>query len=426
MWWPGKINKDRTFELNKDLSDQATHYNLLGECSSNNTDWVYDVMGKSSIQNFVESLEARTPLLAHHDTKSIVGYSDSGEFKEQGDKFWAEGGFKVQRNWEYMGIDTEQFMKGVLGGSLLDLSVGAQIGKRMCGIEECGKEKPSFFAWLFGMIDDDDDQYCTEHIAGEEYDGVIATNVMEDCKLIEVSSVYSGACPDSGFLDKVCNMADMLKDVQVSATDIRNSWLYLPEIGGILETQFSEKQKAISFPESKSKEPEPDPSPTGKTGEGDDNVELEERVQELRNEAAKLSDTLPSDPVRGLEQFIKTAGEWKEELDKLQDEEVKNKHKVEKYDEVHEGLIKEALESGVKARGDDFDMTTWRGILEKSSFKEIGAYKKQWDKEHEGQAGPDGGKIQDSKNDGDKKKDSPEPGEYDGTFSLPSARAWVG
>lgn len=421
MWWPGKINKDRTVALN--TNSEATHYKLIGECSNNNIDWVYDVMAKSSLENFAASLQKRTTLLAYHDHEKIVGFSTSGEFKQEGDKMSAEGGFDVQKNWVYNGVDTDQFYKGVSGGSLLELSIGAQIGKRICGIEECGKEKPSFWQWLFAD-DDDLEEFCMEHSAGDEYDGVIATNVLEDCKLMEVSSVYSGACPDSQFLDKVCNMAEMIKGVRVSADDIRKSQLYLPEIGAILEAKMAQTPTFMSLPEKVNAKPNSSSGNPEKTGKGDEPVELEERVQEMRNDAAKLSDTIPSDPVKGLEQFIKTAGEWKEELANEQDENIRNKHKVEEYDRVHQGIITEALESGVKARGDDFDTETWRGMLEKASFKEIAEYKTQWDKEHEGNLPEDGKNIKDP--DGKKKEgNEPEPGEYDGTFSLPGASAWV-
>ena len=427
MWWPAKINKERTVELNKDAGNKPKHYKLLGECSNNSTDFVFDVMAKSSLQSFSKSLKARTTLLAHHDTKSIIGFSTDGIFKEVEGKMLTEGNFSVQRDWKYMGIDTEEFIKGVEGNSLLDLSIGARVGKRLCGIESCGKEKLSFLAWLFGAADDDEDTYCTEHVAGEEYDGVTATNLLENCKLMEVSSVYAGSCPDAQFLDKVCNLADMNKDVRVSADDIRNNGIFLPEIGGILEANIVNKQRSISLPEL-TKEPKLTPSPDSKTGKkGDNNVALEEKVIELRTEAVKLIPGLPSDPSSALEQFIKSAEEWKSELAKLQNEAVDSKHKINAYNEVHEGIIKEALESGVKARGDKFKTETWRGMLENSNFNEIAAYKEQWDKEHEHNAGPDGKKILDDKNDKEKSGGkTPEPGQYSGTFSLPGSGAWLG
>jgi len=177
--------------------DETPPFFWLAEISSSRVDVFYTQMRESTLRNFADEAAAGVSFQNSHTTDTLgFGRSLTGQFFGPGGNgvMRVEADFYTIPGLRLHDVSTDDFIRGVRAGVLVDVSVGFYGGSLPCSI--CGRD----------MVRDWD---CC-HVPGLRYDtrddaqlvvhNDIAIGYVEDAHLAEVSVVYDGATPGASIV----------------------------------------------------------------------------------------------------------------------------------------------------------------------------------------------------------------------------------
>lgn len=258
--------------------------------SSTRTDSGFLRMDRNtSLKNFVEALTKGTQLLCCHQISNGFGLSRDGRLVDEDDDSLAIGTFDIERglplNPPATYTTSDAYIQRIQAGKIKELSVGANGARLLCDI--CGLDMMS-------------DWNCVHYLGRpymiEDEEGrreVIATALVKDARLVEVSLVPRGANEDAVVLKKrlevhvargLLSADDAWQLHQELGLEMHN---VLPVSGSTFDKELALTAKPMEEFMSTEREPTTRPSAL-------DIEEVrrwyEERVTDLKEEVAKLKD----------------------------------------------------------------------------------------------------------------------------------------
>lgn len=389
-------------------------YFFHAEISNQALDAYMTKMAESSLRNYAEDATAGVAFQNSHKARELgVGYVINGEYvdttKTVLTDMYTVRGLKLNAD-----LDTDNFIRGVDAGLIRDVSIGFKpdIGyAERCNI--CGRE------WW---------DYDCRHIPGMTYDvplnpeadptnqptqETLAFIWIENARLSEVSAVYDGATPGAMILTK--------------AVREQRAGRLSPRIRSLIESRYHidlvEPRRTFGGLGSESERPKTDGRSTTMT--------LEEALEKATNaeSAARAAETKASE---ASERATKAEGERDAEkaradaaearvteltstirstADGLEGVEIKDDSKPEEIarsvrmlidvnlplarqiEELRTAEIDAALESGVRAFGDEFDKDKKRTMLDKLDLADIRDQAKDWEERAVGSGKFKGGRT---------------------------------
>lgn len=182
-----KINKQAIEPL---TADQV--FRFSGICSNDNMDSYFTRMDpQTTLQNYVQDLQSGVALQAGHDTsKNPYGRSYDAQMIGDGQVNSVRGFWYIIRSLALSGGNTDGFIRAITGGVIRDMSVGfgGPDTQYICGAD--GKS-----LWDSPFMPGDVDP-----------DGNRVYYWIKNARLLEVSTVFKGACPGA-YIDKARDMA---------------------------------------------------------------------------------------------------------------------------------------------------------------------------------------------------------------------------
>jgi len=313
------------------------------EISSNNLDAYFTRMLPSTLTNFAADASAGVSFVnSHRHNELPMGQSLSGTLEQIGEGQRVVADFYTMPGLNLNGITTDDFIAGVRGGIIRDVSVGFFGGKQFCSICQL-----NYMSW------------DCPHMAGMEYDiqgggKVLCTVGVDGAHLAEVSAVYDGATPDATIL-KAQRM--------VEAGELK------PDAVRMLEARyrmtFSNKRSFAGVDLQRGKK-----------------LELEQQFNQLREVLAIDANT---DVVSTVVSLTGERDRLKTEVDKLTPEAEALRAKIaELTPQAADGvayrsdLIAETLGEGVRAMGEKFSKETYDAVLRTSPLAVIKKIKEDW------------------------------------------------
>jgi len=160
-------------------------YHCEAVISSTDYDSQFSRFDVKSMENFVEEINGDrvVPFLNSHDMKAtaVLGRIESAQLQD--DKVVAQISMLRDTDATPEQLRVDEYIRRIQHGYFNEVSVGYARGDDICDI--CGHD-----VWGRG------EEICP-HWPGEKYDGVVATYVIQDAGLREVSLVYRGANPSA-------------------------------------------------------------------------------------------------------------------------------------------------------------------------------------------------------------------------------------
>lgn len=174
------------------ILEEHEPYFWRAEISNNQLDSYYTRMHKTSLQNYaIEAAEGVSFLTGHDSREQALGRSLTGKYTGASGNGVARvvADFYTLRGLQTNKLASDEFIKGVRGGIIKDVSIGFYGGMFRCSI--CNNDLWSWDCW---------------HIPGVEYDILddegrktgkreLCTASVENSHLSEVSAVYDGITP---------------------------------------------------------------------------------------------------------------------------------------------------------------------------------------------------------------------------------------
>lgn len=368
------VKESKELNVSDDI-DKEKEFRLLMKVSDTKLDSQFHVVTKQLLEKFEQRLNNRLPFVAFHDMEKPMGRSVRGFIKQNS----LYGEVRVVRGWNY-GVDTDQFIKGVLADVMTESSIGARITDGECSV--CNKQ---IFISRKGEKFDD---FCWDHRPGRTYKGKLAKWMLKDGELIELSSVTSGANYNTETIDYTRGL--------ISETDVLEKFEFgedisciLPFLDDAVEVIKSAKDSPPSYfiPPKPGKKPEGDPEMAN---------ELEQKLATHLGKASTMIESLPSDQADAVGKIIDEYQSLKKEHETLKQTAGTNKDKADKYDKSVDSIITAALKSGVQAEGDKFNKEQWEAILKGyGDLTLVAAQKKKWDDEADEELGDPNGRQSD-------------------------------
>lgn len=317
--------------------DAKSVYPFDAEISNSLLDSHFTRMSPKTLKNYAEDSQKGVAFLQGHNWRgSAIGYSLSGEYQEASDKKRVIAGF-----YTVLGMnDTDNLVKRIKSGLSRDVSVGFGGGSYTCDI--CGRD-----IWDWDCRHIPGVEY-TEKRGDEEYK-VISTFTIDDARLSEVSDVFDGSTPDAMILRaQRMAAAGILTEKQIDALESRYR-VALPH------------KKVVVVRDMGNLGPIP-------------KEERKMTEEEFQKEAVAVLGNVRTE--LGLK-----------EGDSLLDNVVALKNRVKELEpQAEDGrayrkdLIDGAIESGVRAHGNDFDATMYRTTLENLPLASIKRMAADWEK----------------------------------------------
>lgn len=325
-----------------------------GEISSTRLDAYFTRMHPSTLRNYALDAAAGVALLnSHRHNELPLGYSIDGAFID-GDVPIAQAAFYTVPNLTLNGVNTSDIVRGIEVGIIRDLSVGFHGGEYTCSI--CASP-------LFGGE-------C-RHIPGLPYDGQIAFAWIQDAHLSEVSIVYDGATPGAAIL-KATQEADAGRLAPASARILEARYrVRLPGTNpiyrgvtiqeqGNMEYDFTEMRSLLGLTE------EVDPT----EGVRQAHALLTEQAETLRGQVQTLTDALSAERAQ-VQTLANELGAERNRVNALTAEAALGRA-------YRADLIEQAVAAGVRAYGNDFDVATYRTVLEVATIDVIKRMTADW------------------------------------------------
>jgi hypothetical protein len=381
--------------------------------SNSMLDAYYTRMHSSSLKNYAADAADGVSFQNSHTTRQLgVGRSLTGRFtggsnaRVEADFYTVPG---IRLNSE---IGTDDFIRGVRSGLIHDVSIGFYGGEYRCSV--CSRD----------MLRDWD---CW-HIPGVRYDkegkrdpeGEVAIAWIHDARLSEVSAVYDGATPGAAIVKAQREAeAGRIRPDDKRLVEVRYR-IHLPDKTTrvvAVETEQptpeeTDERAAGAPPETETETeteapapvPEPDETPEAPAdAETDpegravpapaDDAREETRMtgqpnptpaptQEPAERMLPAKDAVLLVDIRAMLKPLERDGadDPLAAVREVVDELVRIRPEAEDGRAYRASLIESALEEGVRAFGNEFDKTTYTGVLEKSSIQTIIRFRDDWAK----------------------------------------------
>lgn len=310
-------------------------YSFDAEISNNLLDSHYTRMSVKTLHNYAEDAQKGVAFLQGHQWRgTAIGYSLSGEYQTTDSKNRVLAGF-----YTVLGMQaTDDLVKRIKSGLSRDVSVGFSGGSYTCDI--CGRD-----IWDWDCRHVPGLKY--EEKRGDETYEVISTFTIDNARLSEVSDVFDGSTPDAMILRAQ-------KVVQAGGVT--------PEQIDILEQRYRMSMRSQTQWDMgnlgliKKEEPK------------ERKMTVEESLKESMDTLDKIRSELGlKEDEAILEGVVKLKGRVKE-LEPQAEEGL----------QYRKDLLKTALEEGVRAYGNDFEMETYRSHLENAPLALIKRQTADW------------------------------------------------
>lgn len=318
--------------------------------SNSRVDSYWTHMDRSSLDNYARGASDGVSFQNSHRWNELpIGSSLTGRVEElQSGLLQVVADFYTLMGMQLNGLSTDQFVLGIRSGVVRDVSIGFSGGKRVCDV--CGNNYLDYMR-------------CS-HYAGKTYEvdenglvrQVLCTVRVADATLNEVSAVYDGATPGAVILKARSAAADgRLRGKEAEALEqmYRVALPVTRRFSGVdIETPEPQKEKRAMSVEAVLDE--------FKIGVG---LEGDARAEALKAHIAKLvADGGELATVRGKLTTVEgELAEARETIGKLEP-------RAADGDTYREDLIQEALEEGVRAKGDKFEQKKFEPLLRDPSM----------------------------------------------------------
>ena len=309
--------------------DEHPPFFFPAEISSTRLDSYYTHMDLSTLRNFAADAEAGVSFQNSHNVFALgIGRVITGVYETTGDGARVVSDVYTIPGMNLGTVRTDDFILGVRSGVVKDVSVGFYGGRWTCDI--CGRD---LLNWDCPHIPG-----LTYQVEGEDKinRAIVATALIEDAHLAEVSAVFDGATPSATIL-KAAQEAD--------AGRLR------PESARVLEARYR-----IHLPGARHVYPGvtvPPPPAAAQAGVEDNAMDLTE-VRAVLTEIGQNGDDDILATLRALGSRVKALEEERARLASLADD-----GRAYRAD-----LIEETLAEGVRAFGNDFPTETFRALLD--------------------------------------------------------------
>jgi hypothetical protein len=330
---------DGTLERVQRIAGESTQqdeiFTFSGMCSNNRLDSYFTRMDPATtLRNYAEDLKTGVSLINGHDTSEIpYGRSFGGEVVESGEstnvtEIGVRGEWYIVRDLE-LTHNANNLIRGIERGIIRDMSVGFG-GANMS--YRCGSCNKSLY-----------DPECT-HIPGlEDEHGRIAFAWIDNAHLREVSTVYKGATPGA-YIDKAREYIQQGELANERIDKLENRY----------NTRFERKDGTSIFL----------PSKQTVTG-GNDNMNLKEEIRKAlaegtldRSEALNLLNEGNTYRHQEDVQLRNELGD-KATIDGVRELKAEAEHGRQYIAD----LIDKAVETKVRAKGEDFDGEKYKARL---------------------------------------------------------------
>ncbi len=365
----GKRARDGLLELAKssgaydaEIFEERAPFFWSAEISNNQIDAYYTHMMDSTLANFAEDSRMGVGFLnSHRHNELPFGRSLDARVEEDGTRKRVLTDFFTLPGLNLNGITTDDFIAGVRSGIVSDVSVGFHGGKWFCDV--CGGNYR--------------DYHACQHMAGmdiETKDGYVTVTVgIDGARLSEVSAVYDGATPDATIL-KAQRMAEAGElDPKMRTTLEARYRMRLPETRSFAGVDMPQRNDTNAQIQGETMDFEKVVNDVrGALGIGKD-ADVISAVTAIAEQAQKL---------RSVEED-RNAVATKLEAEQTRANELSAKV-AELEPQAADGrayrtdLIADAIAEGVRARGEDFDVETYRGVLESAPIAVIKRMKADW------------------------------------------------
>lgn len=401
-----KIVTDKFARETSNLSP-ADIFFFPAEISNQNLDSYYTKMAESSLKNYAEDATNGVSFQNSHKTRDLgVGYVINGEYVETQKKVLADiytvRGLKLNAD-----LDTDNFIRGVQAGLIRDVSIGFKGGidyKETCNL--CGENYWSYecrhVAGMMYEIADNPNADPSIQNSNEQ----LAFVWVENARLSEVSAVYDGATPDAMILTKAMREERAGRLSSTMRTELQKRF----------HIDFHEPGKAFAGSDRRTKEERPLENEEERSDESmkTDLEKAQEALIEAQN-ARALAETKATEAetkstaaetrateaenklataearVTELESAARVQADGIEGIEVTDDSKAEDlmrsvrstftetKALADQATELRNAEIDEALKSGVRAYGDDFDQEKKRAFLEKLDLAEIRDTHNDWE-----------------------------------------------
>ncbi len=379
------------------------------EISNQNLDSYYTKMAESSLRNYAEDATNGVAFQNSHKSRELgIGYVINGEYVDNGSKkvladIYSVRGLKLNAD-----LDTDNFIKGVQTGMIRDVSIGFRGGpdyKESCNL--CGNQYWSYecrhvAGMMYEMADDPN-----ADPTGQDTNEQLAFVWIENARLSEVSAVYDGSTPDAMIITKAMREERAGRLNQTVRMEIQKRF----------HIDLHEPRQAFPGSDRKGKEERQVEKEENQERSENTMTDLEkaqadlieaQRLQRVAEIKATEAETKLADETRKVTEAEAEAETAKARVIELETAarsqaegidgiEITDDSKAEdlmrsvksKFDEtktvatqtveLREQAIEEALKSGVRAFGEDFDQDKKRGFLEKLTLAEITETTNDWE-----------------------------------------------
>lgn len=313
-----------------DLIESNPPYLFRAEISNDLLDSHFTHMDEKTLRNYAEDSQRGVAFLKGHNWRELpIGYSMDALYEDTGSKKRTTADF-----YTIPGLtETNDLILRMRSGLVRDVSVGFHGGTMRCDI--CSNDFWECRHWP-GI------KYEVKE--GDVVRNVIATYTIEDARLSEVSGVFDGSTPDAMILKAQRHAAQGLLtkkqvDVLEQAYRVRLNAKTFHVVGNPKERKMDEKQLIRA-----------------KEHLAASGIFVETDWDKLDEEGV----------LRGIQKISNRVKELEPE--------------AEEGRQYRKDLIAEALAEGVRAGGNDFDKTTYQGVLERSPLNVIKRMRDDWKK----------------------------------------------
>lgn len=351
----------RILELNPTSLSAEEVAVVPARMSTGRLDAYYTRMAASTLRNYADDARIGVSVQDSHNHRQLgIGYTFSGEFAPgfTAEESVADALFYTIRGLRfgtgYSFPSTDDYLRALDAGIVRDVSVGFRGGDFVCDI--CGRD-------LFGG--------SCDHIPGFRYksgnagERVLATATIEDAHLSELSIVFDGATPGASIL-KARHMADV-EELE-------------PWRAEALENHYQRQHPGLQFNIKRRWSLGQMPSPQGGFMDGASEVEA---VAVPATEAPVEERSVSDEGSRTVQELAEARAEvvtLRTRLTELQTENDRLRPLADVGVQYRRDMIESALQEGVRAHGTEFNLETYRGILESLPLDAIKRMTADWKK----------------------------------------------
>ena len=381
MKYPSKILNKASDRARVSENIPENEYRLMMEITNTQPDSHYHIITEDLVKKFKKQINGDLPFISNHEMGKPLGNFVRGYIDDE--RLIAEA--SVLRDWNY-GISTNEFIKGVEGDKLKDVSIGARVKDVECNI--CGKQ--AFISRKARSYD----EVCWEHRPGQVINSKLIKNktvywIVNDGYLVEVSSVISGANHNAKILDHTKKMAeeiDLFSAFEADDTFFDDILPFLDDAADLMKSAIDDDPHYAHLLIKSKNGSTSYPNHNG----GTTDMSLEQELAKLQGEASAFIDDLPDEPAKAVKAIIEKCKTLATENTTLKSDVDTHKADADKYNAHRDTVIEAAVASGVIAEGETFNKEEWTEILKGySNLELIDKQEAAWKKDAETSA-PEG------------------------------------